>query len=250
MAHRFWLTGDLTLSDNCPWNHTSSSWFTSVNRILLKYDLQSACTLLSNPVKKLQWKRLVKETVNTHWRNQVIQQSWLYDQLYHLNVDGYKPGNVHLIVKTQSSNICEVRRISVKVKLATGTYTVQSIRAKFASQPGNGTCLLCKESEETIYHFLFECCILSTVRDLIIQDIDDCLSQQRKTLLDFTPELKLSVLLDATNLSQLIEHCDQSIISNVEHHSRRLCFILHGERHKWLLSQTANGRSGRRTRKY
>ena len=77
-----------------------------------------------------------------------------------------------------------------------------------------------------------------------------CLSQQRKTLFDFTPEQRLSVPLDSTNLSQLIEDCDQSIISNVEHHSRRLCFILHGERHKLLLSQTANGRSGRHTRKY
>ena len=60
--------------------------------------------------------------------------------------------------------------------------------------------------------------ILSTVRHLIIQDMDDCLSQQRKTLLDFTPEQRLLVPLDATNLSQLIEDCDQSIISNVEHH--------------------------------
>ena len=69
--------------------------------------------------------------------------------------------------------------------------------------------------------------------------MDDCLSQQRKTLLNFTPEQRLSVPLDATNLSQLIEDCDQSITSNVEH-SRRLCFILDGERHKLLLSQTAN----------
>ena len=70
--------------------------------------------------------------------------------------------------------------------------------------------------------------------------MDDCLSQQRKTLSDFTPEQRLPVPLDATNLSQFIEDCDQSIISNLEHHSRRLCFILHGERHKLLLSQTAN----------
>ena len=87
----------------------------------------------------------------------------------------------------------------MKVKLATGTYTVQSIRTKFASQPGNGTCLLCKESEETIYYFLFECYILSTVRDLIMQSIGDCLSQQRKTLPDFTPEQRRSVPSDATN---------------------------------------------------
>ena len=92
--------------------------------------------------------------------------------------------------------------------------------------------------------------ILSTVRHLIIQDMDDSLPRQRKTLLDFTPEQRLSVPLDTTNLSQLTEDCDQSIISNVQYHSRRLCFILHGEKHKLLLSQTANGRSGRRTRKY
>ena len=162
----------------------------------------------------------------------MIQQSRLCDQLYHPNVDGYKPGSVHPIVKIQSNTTREVRRISVKVKLATGTYIVQPIRAKFSSQPGNDTCLLYKESKDTIYHFLFECCILSTVRDLIIQDIDDYLSQQRMILLDFTPGQRLSVLLDATNLSQLIEDCDQYIISDADHHSRRLCFILQGERHK------------------
>ena len=101
-----------------------------------------------------------------------------------------------------------------------------------------------------VHRFTSVIMILSTVRHLIIQDMDDCLSQQRKTLLDFTPEQTLSVPLEATNLSQLFEVCDQSIISNVEHHSRRLCFILHGERHKLLLNQTANGRSGRCTRKY
>ena len=101
-----------------------------------------------------------------------------------------------------------------------------------------------------VHRFASVIMILSTVRHLIIQDMDDCLSQQRKILLDFTPEQRFSVPLYATNLSQLIEDCDQSIISNVEHHSRRRCFILHGERHKLLLSQTGNGRNGRRTRKY
>ena len=160
---------------------TSSSWFTSVNRILLKYEIQSACTLLSNPVKKLQWKRLVKEIVNTHWRNQVIQQqSRLYDQFYHLSVDGYKPESVHPIVKTQSNIIREVRRISMKVKLTTGTYTVHSIRATFASQPGNGTAYCVKnlkrqsiifylnavsreQSDNTKHRWLF----ISTKKDIV-----------------------------------------------------------------------------------
>ena len=75
-----------------------------------------------------------------------------------------------------------------------------------------------------VHRFTSVIMILSTVRHMIIQDMDDCLSQQRKTFLDFTPEQRLSVPLDATNLSQLIENCDQSIIANVEHHSRRLYF--------------------------
>ena len=102
-------------------------------------------------------------------------------------------------------------------------------------------CTLSTERTISVVHrFTSVIMILSIVWHLIIQDMDDCLSQQRKTLLDFTPEQRLSVPLDATNLSQLIEDCDQAIISNVEHHSRRLCFILHGERHKLLLSQTVN----------
>ena len=74
----------------------------------------------------------------------MIQQSRLYVQLDHLNVAGYKPGSVHHRVKTQSNNIREVRRISVKIKLATGTNAVQSVRAKFPHETRNCACLLCK----------------------------------------------------------------------------------------------------------
>ena len=43
-----------------------------------------------------------------------------------------------------------------------------------------------------VHRFTNVIMILSTVRHLIIKDMDDCLSQQRKTLLDFTPEQRLS----------------------------------------------------------
>ena len=114
----------------------------------------------------------------------------------------------------------------------------------------NRNTLSIERTISVVHRFTSVIMILRTVWHLIIQEVDDYLSQQRKTLLDLIPQQRLSVPLDATNLSQLIEDCDQSIISNVEHYSRRLCFILHGERHKLLLSQTANGCSGRPTRKY
>ena len=66
-----------------------------------------------------------------------------------------------LTAKRLYSGICafnnirsEVRRIPAKVKLVTVSYIVQSIGAKISSQPENGTCLLCEESEETICYFL------------------------------------------------------------------------------------------------
>ena len=62
----------------------------------------------------------------------MIQQSRSYGQLDHLNVAGYKPGSVHHRVNTQSNIICEIRRISVNIKLATSTNAVQSVGAKFS----------------------------------------------------------------------------------------------------------------------
>ena len=97
----------------------------------------------------------------------------------------------------------------MKVKLATGPYIhlVQSIRANFVSQPGIDTAhaYCVKNLKRRSIIFCLNAVILSTVRDLIMQDIAGFLSQQSMTLSDFTHEQRLSVLLDATSLSQLTE---------------------------------------------
>lgn len=194
---------------------------------------------------ELQWKNTVKDAVNTYWRDQILQQSSLYDQLRYINTDCYKPGTIHPLVKTQTNSMREVRRIAVKIKLVTGTYLLQTVRAKFQ---GNSKCLLCKEAEETLHHFLFECCILSSVRDLIMQDIQDSLSELcSRTLSDFTPEQSVAILLDATILCRELKDYDEIILSRIEQHTRRLCFILHQERHKLVLHQSKRKRSGQCT---
>ena len=55
----------------------------------------------------------------------------------------------------------------------TGTYILQSNRAAFNQNAIDPTCLLCKNGEETIKHFLLSCTALSSAREPIIEIITD-----------------------------------------------------------------------------
>ena len=52
-----------------------------------------------------------------------------------------------------------------KQRLMTGTYILQSNRAKFNQYSVNPTCLLCGEDPEDLEHFLLKCRALTVTRD-------------------------------------------------------------------------------------
>ena len=73
-------------------------------------------------------------------------------------------------------NAREIPRIGTKLKLVTGTYIFQSNRATFNQNVIGPTCLLCKNGEETIKHFLLNCTALSIAREPTIDITDTCAS--------------------------------------------------------------------------
>ena len=59
----------------------------------------------------------------------------------------------------------------------TGTYVLQSVRAKFGQYTVDPTCLLCDENPEDHKHFLMRCRSLSESRDPFIKTIKSVLSK-------------------------------------------------------------------------
>ena len=70
-----------------------------------------------------------------------------------------------------------IKKASIKAKLMTGTYTLQSNRAKFNQYKIDLTCTLCGEEPEDQEHFLLRCRSLSETRDPFTRKIEHILSE-------------------------------------------------------------------------
>ena len=65
----------------------------------------------------------------------------------------------------------DISRLSVKLKLLTGSYILQSKRIRMYKTETEATCLLCKDKEETMEHFTLVCRCLETVRNPVLREL-------------------------------------------------------------------------------
>ena len=109
----------------------------------------------------------------------------------------------------------------MKMKIATGTYILQSTRAAFNQNEVDPTCQLCTEEPENLEHFILNCSILETVRQCALCDIITTFDEELDQ--DFTKldtEQKISVIIDCTNIAG-IQH---KVLQKLEHHCIRLIY--------------------------
>ena len=151
-----------------------------------------------------------------------------------LNRDCFKFASVHPNVFIKDSNTCEAKRLSVETKLLVGTFILQMNHAKSNSAEVSGKCLLCHEHNKTIEHFFLDCPVLKTVRPCVTGDINKILSTIKfcgQVLNDSSMEDQLRIVLDC---SYYLKNDNSDEIYSLEHHTRRLCFVISNERHKLL----------------
>ena len=70
-----------------------------------------------------------------------------------------------------------IEKAGIKARLMTGTYVLQSNRAKFNQYSVYQTCLLCDDDPEDQEHFLLKCHSLSETRDPFIEMIRHVLTE-------------------------------------------------------------------------
>ena len=216
---------------------TEKSWFSSVRLVLNAYDLPSAYELIENPPSKEQWKKTVKskvhQAIENQWRTDIESKS----SLKYLNPEAVKIGKVHQMYATVRNNIQDVRRAEIKARLLTGTYTLQSNRAKFNQYNVSPICQLCNKDPETREHFLTCCESLQNIRSVYhskIRSLFEPSSDKINSLLD-DPARCTQLLLDSSHsdIKNTLQP-NSTQISELELYSREFIFKIHVKRTKIL----------------
>lgn len=210
---------------------TSNSWFVAVKRLLQRYKLPDSWELLDNPPSKLRWKKMVKQYVDGYWVEQIKYRARLYSSLRYIHVEDYQPGKRHPCIQYVTS-VRDIPRVNTKVKLVTGTYILQSNRSAFNQNDLSPLCLLCREDDETVEHFLLHCPVLASTRRVLLDD----LMNTYENLFHEQPDSNslLQFILDSGSfLSPDTEHLPQLRL-NIEKTSRCLCQRLHAARFQKL----------------
>ena len=156
-------------------HRNSHSWFVDIKKICLEYDIQQCHQYLTNPLIKSKWKTLIKEKVRDYWSDRINNITRYYSSLKYIE-GSYTIEKFHPLLSTNTSCTRDINRIPVRVKIATGTYILQSNRAKFNSGYVSPLCKLCNENNEELSHFSLYCPILENERKQPLSQItEQCL---------------------------------------------------------------------------
>ena len=131
----------------------SNSWARHITKILAKYNLPSAYTLLDNPPKKLVWKHAVKAVVQDEWSRRLREEAEMKSTLRYLDIQACRMGSIHPVWRDIHTDL-DIKKATIKAQVLTQRYPL-------ASSPTSGNrgelCPLCREAKETTKHFLLYC---------------------------------------------------------------------------------------------
>ena len=217
----------------------SKSWFVYVGPILSQYNLPSTIDLLNTEISKEAWKQTVDKHVSAYWVDKIKLEASEKSSLKFLNTQNYKIGEVHYLWKNAGFNLMAIKKAGLKAKLMTGTYVLQSNRAKFNQYSVNPTCLLCGDDAEDMIHFLLKCQCLSEPRDQFMEKISKILieyqgtEEQKEIFKDV--DLLVALILDCTTINlKASETHREDFLHKFESVSRGLCYALHCRRFSLL----------------
>jgi hypothetical protein len=162
----------------------SKSWFTILKKTLIKYDFSNINELVAKPPKKSIWKSLIMKAVERYWAKKICEIATWYPSLERLNSEIYKPKLYHPIldISRDLNPSKAAMNVGIKIRLVTGTYFLQEVRAKFACV--SPLCELCDEDVENLDHFLLKCKVLHAPRLQHLSEINDILEDHIDTSFD------------------------------------------------------------------
>ena len=114
-------------------------------------------------------------------------------------------------------------RIAARLKIVTGTYSLQTTRAAFNHNAVNHTCLACNEDNETSQHFLLDCSALQSCREPVMHQIIQLCGEND---IEFDTVDSLQPVIDSSNCCVIPD----KLYADFKKLTRLLCYNLQTER--------------------
>ncbi|CAG2246436.1 unnamed protein product [Mytilus edulis] len=142
-----------------------------MKKICIKYSLENPLSLLYIEMSKGKWKKLTTTAVHKYWTTRINEEIMYYSSLKYIPTSLFKVGKIHPLALANSANQRDINRIPIRIKIATGTYILQTNRAAYNQNNVDPTCKLCDQAEESLSHFLLCCRALDQFRTPILKNI-------------------------------------------------------------------------------
>ena len=222
---------DIIIRQHAMKNANSNSWVTYVEKILNKYNLPTVMEILEKAPSKENWKKLVKIQITVKCQEDLEKIAATKSTLKFMS-HAASFTEIHHAIKIINNPI-KCRRSITKLRLMTGTYSLQTTRAYVYKQISSAQCLLCHSDEETLEHFILHCHVLNEEREFHIKRIISTIPyvyQYRQLILD-DEKLLLHLIIDAThpNLSEWLPLSNEEIIT-LEVLTQSMLYSLHSKR--------------------
>jgi DNA-directed RNA polymerase specialized sigma54-like protein len=111
---------------------------------------------MSGHFKKLDWKGIVKKSINTYWTTKLQQDCQSKSSLSLLSTTSLEMGKTHIV--------WDVRKAITKARMLTGTYMLQTLKSKFNQAEVDPTCPICRLETETMTHVITNCPVYNEIR--------------------------------------------------------------------------------------
>ena len=217
---------------------SSMSWFIMTLKLAAKYSLPLPHELLTSYISLGRWHTMVNMAIKDYWERSMLRDATSKSTLSLLIIETLAVGHPHpawTYVQCQMKDIACAR---IKCKLLTGTYMLQTNRAKFNANDVDPTCPLCKEDLEDTTHFIASCSASHHVRSRYLTDLGTLvLSPPAWNVLIWNPAALTQSILD-TNHTVGEGIITKEAAQDWDFYTRLLCFNLHINRRR-ILDATA-----------
>ena len=99
---------------------------------------------MSGDFKKIEWKGIVKKSINTYWNTKLQQDCQSKSSLSLLSTTSLEMGKTHIVWDSINNSVRDVRQAITKARMLTGTYMLQTLKSKFNQSEVDPTCPICR----------------------------------------------------------------------------------------------------------
>jgi hypothetical protein len=194
----------------------SKSWFSDLVEISYQYGLPSPHEILESPPSRGKWKSEITSAINYYWGSSLKSVATTKSSLRYLSTQNFHKSEIgtHPLWTSVELSTRDIQRACYQLKMATGTYMLQTHRNIYSKNKEKATCPLCTTgAPEDYQHFIGECPDSATDRQWFLH----------KTNIPNSPPLITQAALDPTSL--VSTYGDELYTF-----SRIYCFKLHHNR--------------------